>query len=317
MATIMKSAPRTGTSAATPYTQRARYFDSDNAFNIEYPPVPAAVFVAECKAAFDTATGTKLIVCDQRAALGLEFPATSPLVLASYARIRQGETLSLDPCASVVLAYVIEGEGSAVQESDAIDWRAGDIFSLPGGSPIRLSATTRDSLLWIVTNEPELAFEHMRPPKAGERLVEAAHFPAASIDEELAKVRKKLAGKLAAGLSVVFATEGLEERRNVSPSFTLAMNQLEAGGIQIPHSHNSVAVSLAVKGDRCYSMVGGERKDWLPFVTMVTPPTSVHSHHNEGAKLANWLIVQDGGLYYHCRTMNFRYEYGGTSTSLP
>jgi hypothetical protein len=295
MATIMKAAPQFGIATGTPYTQRARYFDSDNAFNIEYPPVPAAVFVSERDRAFDAVTSSQFIACDQSAALGVNFPATSPLVLASYARIRGGESLTFDPRATVVLAYVIEGEGSVVQDT----------------------ASTRDSILWIVTNEPELAFERMRPPKPGERLVEAAHFPAASIDEELAKVRIKLAGKLAAGLSVVFATEGLEERRNISPSFTLAMNQLEPGGVQIPHSHNSVAVSLAVKGDKCYSMVGGERKDWLPFVTMVTPPTSVHSHHNDGAKLANWLIVQDGGLYYHCRTMNFRYENGGTSMALP
>ena len=42
--------------------------------------------------------------------------------------------------------------------------------------------------------------------------------------------------------------------------------------------------------------------------TMVTPPTSVHSHHNEGGRLANWLITQDGGIHYHCRTMGFRFE---------
>ena len=310
MATILKTAPRASSPAATLYTQRARYFDSDNAFNIEYPPVPAAVFVSERDTAFDAATGSRFIACDQGAALGVNFPATSPLVLASYARVRAGESLTFDPRATVVLTYVIEGEGSVVQDTEVIDWRAGDVFSLPGGSPIRLAATARDSVLWIVTNEPELAFERLRPPKSAERLVEAAHFPAAKIDEQLAVVREKLAGKLAAGLSVVFASEGLEERRNISPTFTLAMNQLEPGGVQIPHSHNSVAVSLAVKGENCYSMVGGERKNWLPFVTMVTPPASVHSHHNEGAMPANWLIVQDGGLYYHCRTMNFRYENG-------
>ncbi len=86
------------------------------------------------------------------------------------------------------------------------------------------------------------------------------------------------------------------------------MNQLEAGGTQAAHSHNSVAVSLAIEGEGCYSMVDGARKDWAPYVTMVTPPTSVHSHHNRGGGLGTWLIVQDGGLYYHCRTMGFRFE---------
>jgi gentisate 1,2-dioxygenase len=41
---------------------------------------------------------------------------------------------------------------------------------------------------------------------------------------------------------------------------------------------------------------------------MVTPPGSVHSHHTAGTRPAHWLIVQDGGFYYHCRTMGFRFE---------
>ena len=41
------------TQEQTPYTRRARYFDSGNAFNIVYPDVPAASFVAERDAALD------------------------------------------------------------------------------------------------------------------------------------------------------------------------------------------------------------------------------------------------------------------------
>jgi gentisate 1,2-dioxygenase len=303
-----RSEARQEASAPTPYTRRARYFDSGNAFNIVYPDVPAASFVAERDAALDPATGTALISCDQSAAMGLPFPATSPLVLASYARVRAGESLRVDARATVVLAYVIDGSGRAAQGTDAIEWNTGDVFSLPGGLPIQLVSRERDSVLWVVTNEPELAFERVVPPAPGEGLVEAAHFPAATIAEELVRARARLAGQLVAGLAVVFASERLEARKNISPSLTVAMNQLEAGGTQTAHSHNSVAVSLAIEGSRCYSMVGGVRKDWVPYVTMVTPPTSVHSHHNEGKGLAHWLIVQDGGLYYHCRTMGFQFE---------
>src|SRR3954447_7831663 len=88
--------------AQTRYTQRARYFDSGNAFNIVYSDVPGASFVAERDAAFDPATGTRLIQCDQSGAMRLPFPATSPLVLASYARVRGGESLTFDARASVV-----------------------------------------------------------------------------------------------------------------------------------------------------------------------------------------------------------------------
>lgn len=312
MTTVAKAQAHSASEQAlkteTPYTQRARYFDSGNAFNIVYSDVPGASFVAERDAAFDPATGTRLIQCDQSAAMGLPFPATSPLVLASYARVRGGESLTFDARASVVLAYVIQGSGRAVQGADAIAWSAGDVFSLPGGRPIELQAAAADSVLWLVTNEPELAFERLTPPTADEALVEATHFPAATIADELVRARAKLAGSRTAGLAVVFASAGLEDRRNISPSLTLAMNQLGPGEDQSAHSHASVAVSLAITGDRCYSMVDGERKDWESFVTLVTPPASVHSHHNRGTTLANWLIVQDGGLHYHCRTMGFRYE---------
>jgi len=295
-------------SAQTPYTRRARYFDSGNAFNIVYPDVPAASFVLERDAALDPKTGTRLILCDQSSALGLPFPATSPLVLASYARVRAGESLTLDACASTVLGYVIEGSGRAVQGSDTIAWSTGDVFCLPGGQPIELVSPSSDSVLWLVTNEPELAFERLAPPAPEDQLVQATHFPAATIVDELVRARARLAGTRVAGLAVVFSAERLEDRRNISPTLTLAMNQLGPGEVQVAHSHASVAVSLAISGERCYSTVDGKRKDWQRFVTMVTPPTSVHSHHNPGNSLANWLIVQDGGLHYHCRTMGFEFE---------
>lgn len=297
-----------GASAQTPYTRRARYFDSENAFNIVYAAVPPATFTAQRDAALDPTTDTTLIHCDQGGAMGLPYPATSPLVLASYARVRAGKTLVIDARASVVLAYVIAGAGRAQQGSDVIAWSTGDVFSMPGGLPLRLTSLERDSVLWVVTNEPELAFEHFAAPAPDDALVEATHFPAAAIAEELDRARAKLEGRPVAGLAVVFASARLEDRRNISPTLTLAMNQLPPGGAQTAHSHNSVAVSLAIDGPQCYSMVDGVRKDWEPYVTMVTPPGSVHSHHNEGGRRANWLIVQDGGLHYHCRTMGFRFE---------
>jgi gentisate 1,2-dioxygenase len=296
------------TQAQTPYTRRARYFDSGNAFNIVYPDVPAASFVAERDGALDPATGTRLIPCDQSAAMGIAFPATSPLVLAAYARIRAGESLTVEPRASVLLAYVIAGSGRALQGTDTIAWSSGDVFSLPGGRPIELASPKSDSVLWLVTNQPQLEFERVAPAAADETLIEATHFPASAIADQLDRARARLKGQRVAGLAVVFASERLEDRRNISPTLTLAMNQLGPGEDQVAHSHASVAVSLAINGDRCYSMVNGTRKDWQPFVTMVTPPTSVHSHHNRGTAPANWLIVQDGGLHYHCRTMGFRFE---------
>ena len=40
---------------------------------------------------------------------------------------------------------------------------------------------------------------------------------------------------------------------------------------------------------------------------MITPPVSVHSHHNEGNNVAKFLIVQDAGVYSYTRAMGFEF----------
>jgi len=54
-------------------------------------------------------------------------------------------------------------------------------------------------------------------------------------------------------------------------------------------------------------VIDGKRKDWAPWATTITPPVSVHSHHNGGNQQALFLIVQDGGIYYHTRAMGFEF----------
>ncbi len=39
----------------------------------------------------------------------------------------------------------------------------------------------------------------------------------------------------------------------------------------------------------------------------MTPAGEPHSHHNPGAGRAQFLIVQDGGLHYRARTMDFAF----------
>ena len=76
--------------AATPAQARARYVNTGNAFNVQLPPVPNAVFVDEPRRALDSASPTGLNACDASDAMACAFRATSPLVLAYYARIRAG-----------------------------------------------------------------------------------------------------------------------------------------------------------------------------------------------------------------------------------
>ena len=302
-----------GAGAATDYGARARYFDSSTAFNIEYPAVPCRQFTAERDRAFDPATGSAVIDVDQGPAMALDFPATTPLLLAHYIRVAAGDRLEFESRAGAELCFAIRGAGVSRKGGDAIAWSAGDAFALPGGGATVHEAGGADSVLWAVTNAPALAFDGLAPPPPERSPVQAVHFPAAEIARRMAAVRPALAGTRTPGVAVVFSSAAQEHRRNVAPGLTFAMNQLPPHGSQIAHRHNSVAVSLAVDGPHGASTVDGERVAWAPFGTVVTPPGAVHAHHNDGPDWAHWLIVQDGGYHYHCRTMEFRYTDNGAA----
>lgn len=298
---------RAAAGAETDYAARARYFDSSVAFAIENPPVPCRQFTEERDRAFDPATGSAAIAVDQGPAMGLDFPATTPLALAHYIRVAAGERLPFASGASAELYYVIDGAGESAKGCDRIRWRAGDVFALPGGGETIHAADSDAAVLWAVTNAPALAFDGLAPPPPECARMEAVLYPGAEIARRMTEIRPKLTGTRTPGIAVVFSSSAQERGRNVAPGLTFAMNQLPPFGSQLAHRHNSVAVSLAVNAPQGSSLVEGERVAWAPFGTVVTPPGAVHSHRNDGAEWAHWLIVQDGGYHYHCRTMEFRY----------
>ena len=285
---------------------RGRFFNTGNAFNIVNPPVPDHAFTEEPRRALDEATPTGLIACDLSAALGCPFPATTPLVLAHYGRIRAGETLTTDFAASGTIGYVLQGHGTTVCGAEQIAWSAGDVFVLPGGIASTHTAETT-AVLWLVTNEPQLSFENLRPPAPGQSPTDLVHYRAADIDRQIALLYEIGRGGTTAGSALIFSAERQEATRNILPTLTAAMNSLPAGLVQPPHRHNSVAVSLVIQGAHCFSLIDGRRKDWSPWATTITPPVSVHSHHNDGGEQARFLIIQDGGIFYHARAMGFEF----------
>ena len=292
---------------ATPAEARSRFFNTGNAFNMQLPPVPDRIFTVEPLRALDLATPTGLISCDISRELDCAFPATTPLILAHYARIRADETLSTDFDASGVIAYVIAGAGRTVCAGEDIAWQTGDLFILPGGEPATHTAGDADAVLWIVTNEPQLAFENLRAPAPGDAPTEVVHYRGTEIARQIEMLYDIGRNEQIAGSALIFSAERQEATRNILPTLTAAMNSLPGGVVQRPHRHNSVAVSLIIKGDRCFSVIDGQRKDWAQWATTITPPVSVHSHHNGGNEMAMFLIIQDGGIYYHARATGFEF----------
>ncbi len=291
----------------TPAQARALYYNTGNAFDVKLPPVPDASFTAEPARALDPRTPTSPVNCDRSAELGTPYPATTPLLLARYARIRPGEALRTDWQASGVMVYVITGSGSTTCGSETVAWGPGDVFVLPGGGAHSHHAHDVAAVLWLVSNEPQLAFEHLRGPASGHAPTDVVHFTAPEMERQIALIYSIGRGDDIAGSALILASTKQEAIRNVLPTLTVAMNTLPPGVSQRPHRHNSVALSLVIEGEGCHSMVNGVRKNWAPWATTVTPATAVHSHHNAGPKRAMFLIVQDGGLYYYTRALGFSF----------
>lgn len=286
---------------------RARFFNSGNAFNIILPEVPNAVFADEPRRALDPATPTGVINCDASQDMQCAFPATSPFLLARYVRVNAGDHLSLTSTATGVVHYVIEGKGSTDAGGETIAWQAGDVFVTPGGLELVHRADGGSAVLWACGNEPQLAFENLQAPAPGTAPTDLVHYTHGEIERQIDHIYSFPRDPKEPGLALVFSSDKQQAGRNVLPTLTLAMNTLLAGAMQRPHRHNSVAVSLVIQGDKCFSRIDGVRKDWAPWATTITPPVSVHSHHNDGDERAMFLIVQDGGLYYHARAMGFEF----------
>ena len=299
--------PQHARNPATEAQARARYFNTGNAFNVILPDVPNAVFADEPARALSEATETGFIDCDASNVMQCAFPATSPLLLARYARIRGGESLSCDFNASGIVHHVIAGSGTSEVAGERIAWSPGDVFVTPGGSELVHTAGDEAAVLWVVGNDPQLNFENLRAPAPGDAPTKIVHYPSDEIDRQIELIYNVGRGDEIAGSALIFSSDMQQESRNVLPTLTLAMNSLPAGAVQRPHRHNSVAVSLVIRGDKCFSMIDGVRKDWAPWATTITPPVAVHSHHNDGDEQAMFLIVQDGGLFYHARAMGFEF----------
>lgn len=287
---------------AAPAEARARYFNSGNAFNIKLPPVPGRVFRDEAARALAPDAPTGFLACDQSDAMASPFPATTPLMLARYATIAAGERLACDLAATGSVWFVIAGTGETQAGAETLRWGPGDVMLLPGCAITHVAESR--AVLWSVSNEPQLAHDASRPPAAP---VAAVHYPAAEIERQLAVIAASGTNAATSGLALIFSSDGLEASRNILPTLTLSLNTLPPGTHQRAHRHNSAAVTLAVAGERCFSTVDDARCDWTPWATLVTPPGAPHSHHNEGGNRARFLIVQDGGLHYHARTMGFAF----------
>lgn len=293
--------------------ERARYVPVEKGFNIVRPPLEPQAFTAEVARAFAEATPTGFVTLDLSHALGTDHPATTPFMLARYARIRRGERLACALAASGEIWAVLRGRGTLERDGQTIAWGTGDMLALPGGVASAWQAD-EDAVLWLATDEPALAFLGVRPEAADRAPIEATHYRSEDIARELCALYDRPMAPDTPGRALFMASARTERLGTCLPAMTLTLNAVRPGEAQRPHRHNAAALVLALREGRCASTIGGRRFPWTQHVTLLTPAGAAHDHRNaakagavDDDDIALSLIVQDGGLYYYGRTMGFSF----------
>lgn len=303
--------PASARDRADQYAARAHYYRPANIFIVKRPAVPCHRFDAEAERALSPDGSSEWIACDVGAGMGFNWPATTPLILVRYAKVRPGETLTGAFAASGEQYYVIRGAGELIKGDDAIPFAQDDIVTLPGGGETRIEAGAEGAVLLQATNEPEMAFHRVAVPAPEDGPMEAALFRAAELRAELERFRQDVMDDpTRSGLALHMNNDKLGEHYSTHPSIVLAINSLDAHKRQRPHHHNSVAVTMPIQAKGVHSIIDGQRVDWRQYTPMITPPAAMHEHVNEGDDMMMSLVIQDGGMHYHLRTIGFGFGDG-------
>jgi len=290
------------------YAERAVFLSVEDGFNIKRPALTPRLFSDARDQAFQPGGATAEIMLDSAGELGLPYPATTPLLLASYLRLNAGDRFQTTRIATGEIYVVLQGSGQSRKAGEQIDWNEGDVFCLPGNEAPTHHHAASSAVLYHVSDEPTLRFLGARPPATGSSPVQTVHYLAGTISARLKELGARLLPPDAPGRALNLSSSAMQGLNTCLPSLTLTYNLIAPGDTQKPHRHNAVALVLILQEGSCHSVIAGHPLAWSRHAVVLTPATEIHSHAN--AAHGEWalaLIVQDGGLHYHARTMGFAF----------
>ncbi len=276
------------------------------------PPMPK-IEVVSYPASLHQSGATKIIPFDLSKTLELNNPATTPNLLANFVRICSGDSLKTNVTATSQMFYVINGSGRTQISEGTIEWKTGDLFTLPGLGDALHIATEETAFYWV-TDEPLMEYLGVKPTI---NKFSPVLYTKEKLSAELEETKIRTAGSNRTGI--------LLENPNFPKTLTLThtlwalYNALPAGVNQNPHRHNSVALDFCVAaGPDTYTLISPKIDDkgqlikpikamWQPGAAFVTPPGWWHSHHNNSDVDAIVLPIQDAGLIMNMQVLDFQY----------
>ncbi len=276
------------------------------------PPMPK-IDVIDYPSALHTGGETRIVPFDLSKQLQTEYPATSPNLMASYIKISAGDTIKTDAAVTSQMFYVIRGSGRTQMKHGTIEWKEGDLFTLPA-VPDALHTATADTAFYWVNDAPLLNYLGAAPAK--ERF-HPVLYTKERLTKELDAVRKEAAGRNRTGF--LLSNPNFPQTMTLTHTLWALYNVLPAGVVQKPHRHNSIALDFCVAaGPETYTLIGKEIDEngdiidpikamWTPGSAFITPPGWWHSHHNDSGEDAIVLPIQDAGIIMNMQVLDFQY----------
>ncbi len=276
------------------------------------PPMPA-IEVTTYSSQLHKEGKTRIIPFDLSTSLKTKGPGISPNLMANFLKICSNDTLQTTAQATSQVFYVIRGAGSTQMQHGTIEWKAGDLFTLPA-IPDALHTATKDSAIYWVHDAPLLTYLGVTPSTPR---FEPVLYTKEFLEKELHEVRKIAEGRNRTG--ILLSNPNFPITLTLTHTLWALYNILPAGVTQKPHRHNSIALDFCVTaGENTYTLIGknidenGEiinpvKAIWTPGSAFITPPGWWHSHHNESNEDAIVLPIQDAGLIMNMQVLDFQH----------
>ena len=298
--------------SATQWDTEALYYEFSSAVAPKLPTIPCTAFERK----LHQQGATKIIPLDLSQQLQSIAPATSPIISASFLKIRPQESLKTNTPATAQLFYVIRGKGQTESEYGRLKWSKGDLFTLPSCDGA-IHAASEDTAIYWVTDEALVNYLGVRATKPR---FQPCLYQSDRLLAELKQVAQEPGAEKRNRIGIILGNKKTQLTRSLTHTLWALMVYLPKGAEQKPHRHNSVALDLVIDApESAYTLVGksldakgnivnGERVYWKSGSVFVTPPGLWHSHHNDGDRDALLLPIQDAAFQSYMRTLDQRWQ---------
>jgi len=253
----------------------------------------------------------------------VNYPSTSPNLLASFIKIKIDDTLNLFNNeeknennfvnATSNLLYILQGKSEIIIDEEKFILDSGDIMIFPIFKSVNIKNINNNDLhIYYINDSPLMNYLGSTPFKKNFKTsIYSKDFLWNNL-HSLSDAKNNRKG-------ILLSNKDTEKigTNTITPVLWALYNELPPNTVQKTHKHNSVALDLCIHctdDDNIYTLIGDEidekgniinpiKINWKQGEMFITPPGLWHSHNNIGNSFAYILPIQDAGLLLYQRIL--------------